>query len=196
MVFSISNFPTDVISLNQDEENLYIGTKTGLFKIIKGTDIPLPFGPDRYAVHAIYPTENAVYVGDDFAFYSYDRGEDSWSKVLNFGIKDIVELKNDLYLLGVNNQLIKYRTSDGDAIGADSTWILLPYFNVYDIDSDGDVLYCASYAGVYYYEPETELYKVIYNLPRVRYDYIFVMDDTLVTLSNDVIYSLPIEYRD
>ncbi|UCG92869.1 MAG: hypothetical protein JSV97_03950 [candidate division WOR-3 bacterium] len=196
MVFSISNFPTDVISLSQDEENLYVGTKTGLFKIIKETDIPLPFGPDRYAVHAIYPTENAVYVGDDFAFYSYDRGEDSWLKVLNFGIKDIVELKNDLYLLGVNNQLIKYRTSEGDAIGADSNWILLPYFNVYDIDSDGEVLYCASYAGIYYYEPETELYKVIYNLPRIRYDYIFVMDDTLVTLSNGVIYSLPLEYRD
>lgn len=196
MVFSISNFPTDVISLSQDEENLYIGTRSGMFKIIKGTDIPLPFGPDRYAVHAIYPTEHAIYVGDDFALYSYHRGEKSWSKMLNLGVKDIIELNDELYLLGVNNQLIKYRTGESDAAGADTNWILLPYFNIYDIDTDGDVLYCASYAGMYYYEPHTEFYKVIYNLPRVQYDYVFVIDDTLVTVSNDVIYSLPIEYRD
>lgn len=196
IAFTLSNFPTDILSLGQDEECVYVGTRSGLFKIIKGTDVPIPFGPDRYSVHAVYPTADAIFVCGDFAVYKYNRKQNRWSKVLNYGVKDIVELKDELYLLGVNNQLIKYHTLQGDVSSADTNWILLPYFNIYDIDTDGEVLYCASYAGIYYYEPDTELYKVIYNLPRVKYDYIFVVDENIVTVSNKVIYRLPIEYRD
>jgi hypothetical protein len=194
MVTTISNFPTSILSVSEDEKNVYVGTRTGLFKIIKGTNESVPFGPDRYAVYAIHPTANAVFVGDEFAFYRYDRAEDAWSRLLQFGIKDIVEITDDMYLLGVNNQLIRYR--DMQTVSEDTNWILLPYFNIYDIDTDNDVLYCASHAGMYYYEPTTELYKVIYNLPREKYDNVFVINDTLITSAERVIYKLPITYRD
>lgn len=196
MIFSISNFSTNILCLSQDEKYMYVGTNSGLFKIANGTKTPVPFGPDRYAVHVVYPMDNEIYVGGETGFYKYNREYNKWLKELSFGIKDIVELKGVLYLLGVNNQIIKYKNIQDDSLKSDTTWILLPYFNIYDIDTDGEVLYCASYAGINYYEPGTEFYKVIYNLPRIKYDYVFAVDNNILAVSDKNIYSLPIEYRD
>ena len=156
----------------------------------------MPFGPDRYAVYVVYPMDNEIFVGSETGFYKYNREFNKWLKEISFGVKDIVELKGALYLLGVNNQIIKYKNIQHDSLKSDTTWILLPYFNIYDIDTDGEVLYCASYAGINYYEPGTEFYKVIYNLPRIKYDYVFAVDNNILAVSDKNIYSLPIEYRD
>ncbi len=197
MMFSLSNFTTDVLALDSDDQYIYVGTNSGLFKMYKGTTEPILFGPDRFAVYAIHSTKDEVFVGGEFAFYKYNREKDKWSKTLPYGVKDIIEIKEELYLLGVNNQIIRYRNNGMDDTGDINTnWILLPYFNIYNIDTDNEVLYCASYAGIYYYEPETELYKVIYNLPRIKYNYVFIVDDNIVAVSSNNIYSLPIKYRD
>lgn len=194
MIFTISNFTTDVHDLNSDDQYVYIGTNSGLFKMYKGTSELLPFGPDRFPVYAIYSTKDEIFIGGEFAFYKYNKERKLWSKVLPYGVKDIVEIEHELYLLGVNNQVMKYNTSD--SAYADSNWTLLPYFNIYQIDTDNRFLYCASYAGIYYYEPETELYRVVYNLPRIKYDYVFIIEDNIVAVSRNTIYSLPLKYRD
>lgn len=196
MEFTVSNFKSDVICLSSDEQYIYAGTNSGLFRIIKGTNKPIQFGPDQYPVYAVYPMKEEIYVGGEFGFYKYYKKENRWSEIINYGIKDIVEVKNELYLLGVNNQLIKYQTIQSDSSASDQDWIVLPYFNIYDIDTDNEILYCASYAGVYYYEPATEFYKVIFGLPRIKYDYIFIVDDNILAVSNQNIYRLPIKYRD
>jgi hypothetical protein len=196
MLFSISNFATDVLVLNSDSMHIYIGTRSGLFKMYKGTSTTVPFGPDRFPVYSILPVQDDIFVGGEFALYKYTREKNEWSKVLPYGVKDIIEIKDELYLLGLNNQVIRYRKVHDNASDIDTSWILLPYFNIYDIDTDNEVLYCASYAGIYYYDPKTDLYKVIYNLPRIKYDYIFVVGDNIVSVSGGNIYSLPIKYRD
>ncbi|KPJ72378.1 hypothetical protein AMJ52_06515 [candidate division TA06 bacterium DG_78] len=188
--FTVSNFKTSILCLSSDAQYTYVGTKSGLYRIAKGSSEPLQFGPAQNPVHAVYPTDDAIYVGGEFGFYKYTKADEHWSEIINQGIKDIAEIKNEFYLLGVNNQLIKYWNS------SDTGWILLPYFNIYDIDTDSEVLYCASYAGVYYYEPTTEFYKVIFDLPRIRYDYIFVIGDDILAVSNQHIYRLSIAYRD
>ena len=196
VVLTISNFKNNIICLNSDENYFYIGTNSGLFKMLKGTNELLEFGPGRYAVYAVYPTSNEVYVGAENGFYKYNRTENKWLKVINIGIKNIIEIKNELYLLGLNNQLIKYQKMPTDSTVSDTNWLLLPYFNIYDIDTDNEMLYCASYAGIYYYEPTTELYKLIFDLPRIKYDYLFIVDNNILAVSNTNIYRLPIKYRD
>ena len=113
-----------------------------------------------------------------------------------YGVKDIVGLKDAVYALGTNNQIMCSSNTLTDSLTPDSGWVLLPYFNIYDIDTDNEVLYCATYAGIYYYEPESSLYRVIYNLPRIHYEYVFVIDNALITVSENSIYSLPLEFRD
>lgn len=197
MIFSISNFTTEVHELDSDEQYIYVGTHSGLFKMYKGTSEPIPFGPDRFPVYAIHSTQDAIFVGGEYAFYKYSKVNKMWLTVLPYGVKDIAEIEDELYLLGVNNQIIKYKKTQGDDLGnVDTNWILLPYFNIYDIDNDNEVLYCASYAGIYYYEPHTELYKVVYNLPRIKYDYVFLTENNIVAVSRSTIYSLPLKYRD
>lgn len=197
VIFSISNFTTDIYELDSDEQYIYVGTHSGLFKMYKGTSKSVPFGPDRFPVYAIHATEDAIYVGGEFAFYKYSKEDDVWLKILPYGVKEISEIKDELYLLGVNNQIIKYKRTQGEDLGnIDTNWILLPYFNIYDIDTGNEVLYCASYAGIYYYDPDTELYKVINNLPSIKYDYVFLTDDNIVAVSRGTIYSLSLKYRD
>jgi hypothetical protein len=191
--FPIGDFTNDVLALSSDSQYIYAATRSGLFKIIRGTSNEIPFGPNRYAVYYVYPTEDAVYAGGEFGLYRYDRSADQWTTVFDFGVKDIVGLKGNIYALGTNNQIMR---APNDSLTADSNWFLLPYFNIYDIDTDNEVLYCATYAGIYYYEPETSLYKVIYNLPRIYYDYVFVIDKALIAVAKEAIYSLPLEYRD
>ncbi|KPK63881.1 hypothetical protein AMJ83_05395 [candidate division WOR_3 bacterium SM23_42] len=194
--FPVGNFNTNVLSLGSDEDNIYVGTRSGMYKIIKGSSIEIPFGPDRYAVYYIHPTEKAVYVGGEFALYKYNKVIEGWSTIYNFGVKDIVSIENDIYSLGLNNQIIRYSDVVDDSLGTDSSWMLLPYFNIYDIDTDNDVLYCATYSGIYYYDPASATYKVIYNLPRIHYDYVFVIDERILAISKNSAYSLPLEYRD
>jgi hypothetical protein len=196
MEFPVGDFNNDVLTLNSDSGYIYAGTRSGLFKIERGTNNEIPFGPDRYAVYYVYPTEDAVYAGGEFALYKYSRGDETWTTVFNFGVKDIVELKDDIYALGTNNQIMRSPGTHTDSLTPDSSWILLPYFNIYDIDADDEVLYCATYAGIYYYEPDASLFRVIYNLPRIPYEYVFIIDGTLIAVSRNAVYSLPLEYRD
>ena len=95
-------------------------------------------------------------------------------------------------MLGLNTQLMRY-TPKADA---DTNWSMLPYFNINDIDTDGSVVYCASFAGVAYYDPGTELYKIIYTLPRQQYRYVFVIEDNIFAVSDNNVLSLPSRYRD
>jgi len=196
ITLTLRTLDTDILCLSSDNTYIYVGTNSGLLKIYKNTTEPIPFGPDRYPVNTVYSTEDNVFVGGEFAFYQYNKEKEFWVKVLPFGVKDIVEINDNLYLLGVNNQIIRYSKGDQDLLGSDTNWILLPYFNIYDIDTDHEVLYCASYAGIYYYEPETELYKVVYNLPRVKYKYVFLADTNIIAVTDKNIYSLPTAFRD
>jgi len=194
--FPVSDFTKNVLALGSDSENIYVGTSSGLFKIVKDTQSKIPFGPELYAVYYVYPTADAVYVGGEFALYEYVREKKEWMTVLNFGVKDIVAIKNTIYALGTNNQIMRYSDAPSDSLAADTSWYLLPYFNIYDIDTDNEVLYCATYAGIYYYDPTSSLYKAIYNLPRIDYGYVFCVDNTILAISRDAVYSLPLEYRD
>jgi len=194
--FPVSDFTTNILALGSDSENIYVGTSAGLFRIIKGTQSKVPFGPEQYAVYYVYPTEDAVYVGGEFALYRYAREQREWMTVLNFGVKDIVAIKNEIFALGTNNQIMRYSNIADDSLTADTSWYLLPYFNIYDIDTDNEVLYCATYAGIHYYDPASSLYKAIYNLPRIDYEYVFFVNNTILAISRDAIYSLPLEHRD
>jgi hypothetical protein len=196
MEFPIGTFNKNVLSLARDEKNIYVGTHSGAFRIIEGTGEPLLFVPATQAVNIIYPTSQAIYVGGDLGMYKYDRDAEVWSTLLNFGTKDIVEIAGDIYSLGTNNQIILHPGAAKDSTATDTNWVLLPYFNIYDIDTDGTALYCATYSGVYYYEPMSASYRIIYNLPRINYEHVFVVDDRLFALSKNLIYSLPLEYRD
>jgi len=196
MLFPIADFDNSVLAVSTDGNNIYIGTAYGMFRVLDGSNEPFEFGPDKYPVNAVYVTEKNVYVGGEVAFYRYEKRTMTWSKVINRGIKDIVEINNEFYLLSTDNQLIKYRDGASDSLSNDTNWVLLPYFNVYDIDTDHEVLYCASYAGVAYYDPKDQLYKVMYNLPRIKFNYVFVADSDLIAVSDQGIYRLPVKYRD
>ena len=186
----------DILAIDSDSSYIYAATLSGLFRIAQGTSIEMPFGPQRYAVYYVYPTEEAVYAGGEFALYKYSRDDRTWTTALGFGVKDIVRLQDDIYALGTNNQIMRVLDEPVDSLAPDSGWVLLPYFNIYDIDTDGDVLYCATYSGIYYYVPEASLYRIIYNLPRMQYDYVSVINDQLVAVGKNSIYSLPLEHRD
>ena len=194
--FSVGGFTNDILAIASDSSYIYAATHSGLFRIAQGTSIEMPFGPQRYAVYYVYPTEEAVYAGGEFALYKYSRDDRTWTTALGFGVKDIVRLQDDIYALGTNNQIMRVLDEPVDSLAPDSGWVLLPYFNIYDIDTDGDVLYCATYSGIYYYVPEASLYRIIYNLPRMQYDYVSVINDQLVAVGKNSIYSLPLEHRD
>ncbi len=196
LTLTISNFKNGIISVNSDATNIYVGTNVGLFKIIKNTEEPLQFGPEKFRVNVVYPTEGNIYVGGEIGFYGYDRETDKWSKLLNQGIKDIVDFNDEFYLLSVENQLIKYQKTLKDSLASDTTWSLLPYFNIYDIDTDSQVIYCASHSGIHYYEPETGFYKKIFNLPSIKYDYVFIDRDNILAIAKGSIYRLAIKDRD
>jgi hypothetical protein len=193
--FPTETFNRDILTLSKDSENIYVGTRSGAFMIIAGSGEAIPFGPATQAVYTIHTTADAVYIGGEIGMYKYDREDREWSTVLNFGIKDIVQVRDDMYSLGTNNQLIRYSLT-ADSTQGTADWSLLPYFNVHDIDTDDSVVYCATYAGAYYYEPATGSYRIIYNLPRVQYEYVHVIEDRLMAISGNLIYSLPLEYRD
>jgi len=195
VMITMSTSTNDIITLADDDSCLYIGTRSGMYKMYENTHDMIGFGPDRFSVNAIHVDPDHIFAGGEYALYEYDRTGQKWSKLLPFGIKDITQIDNKLYLLSTNNQLLHYTISD-PVIEADTQWVLLPYFNIYDIAVDQDVVYCASYAGVHYYEPETGLYKVIYNLPRVRYDHVYIADDHIMAVADNALYSLPTKYRD
>jgi len=200
LVFPIADFQSKILSLTADQSHLYIGTSDGMFGLLLNTREPYEFGPDRLPVYAVYATADHIYAGGEMALYRYERSAEKWSKIINHGIKDIVPVKNELYLLSVNNQLIRYREPGPDSLSgggnSDTSWTLLPYFNVYDIDADSEVLYCASYAGVAYYDPADQLYKTIYNLPRIPFTAVYICDSEILAVSSLGIYRLPTRLRD
>ncbi|MEO0141887.1 MAG: hypothetical protein ABIL70_05355 [candidate division WOR-3 bacterium] len=191
-VAPVGQLPALVLSLNSDEKYLYIGTNSGMFRMIKGTDAFLQFGPDKFAIYTIYTTPQNIYVGGEFAFYDYNKTTHRWEERLNRGIKDIIETEKSLYLLTTNNQLVSYQKNQSQE--NDTNWLLLPYFNIYDIETDGKVVYCATFAGLNLYDPATELYQPIYELPRIKYDYIILTDEEILALSEERIYRLPLKY--
>lgn len=192
---ALSSSPDDIITLNADNDNLFIGTTQGMYVLAKISDKLEDFGPSKYPVYTVYPDFDRILVGGEFGLYSYNRNDSSWIQAFPFGVKDIVKLKDEYYLLGVNNQLLRYKPYTADTI-IDTNWIMLPYFNIYDIDADSEVVYCASYAGMYYFEPQSELFKVIYNLPRIKYDHVFVINQDILVVSSKGIFKLPGKYRD
>jgi hypothetical protein len=185
----------DIMTLADDDSCYYIGTRSGMYKMYKGMQDLIAFGPDRFSVNAIHVTHDHIYAGGEYALYEFDRASKQWSKILPFGIKDITQIDTRLYLLSTNNQLLYYSIPVSND-NSDTSWVLLPYFNIYDIAAGDNMVYCASYAGVHYYEPETGLYKVIYNLPRIHYYYISVAQDRILAVAGNALYSLPLKYRD
>lgn len=194
--FPTETFSDDVLTLQTDSKNIYIGTRSGAFRIIEGSGDAILFGPSRGAVYALLPTSYAVYVGGEFGLYKYEKESGVWSTVLSFGTKDIVQVRDDIFTLGTNNQIMRFPGPIADSIPDSTGWELLPYFNIYDIDADDTVIYCATYSGVYYYEPGSGNYRIIYNLPRIPYERVYVIDDQLMAVSDNVIFMLPLEYRD
>lgn len=192
MEFPTETFDREILTLRTDSRDIYVGTNRGAFRITEGSGDATFFGPTDGAVYAIHPKPQAVYLGGEFGFYKYDKESNEWFTLLNFGTKDIVEAQENIYTLGTNNQIIRFPSTMTDS----STWELLPYFNIYDIDTDGTVVYCATYSGVYYYEADGKHYRIIYNLPRINYEHVNVIDDRLMAISDNVIYLLPLEYRD
>jgi hypothetical protein len=195
VLVTISTLPKRILTLAHDDSCMYIGTNSGMFKLYSGTHEPIEFGPDRFPVYAIHVLDDYIYAGGELALYAFDRTHRAWSEVLPFGIKNITRLDNQLYLLSRNNQLLYYNIPDSASV-TDTPWIMLPYFNIYDIAADSEVVYCASYAGAHYYEPNTRQYRVIYNLPRLKYQYIYVAKDRILAVTDKALYSLPIRYRD
>jgi hypothetical protein len=198
LVFPITEFQSNILSITVDQSHLYIGTSDGMFGLIADTREPYEFGPDRLPVYAVHATADYIYAGGEMALYRFDRRVEKWSKILNYGIKDIVQVKDELYLLSVNNQLMSYHEPKIDSLPGDSaaSWTLLPYFNVYDIDADSEVLYCASYAGIAYYDPADKLYKTIYNLPRIPFTAVYILDSEILAVSSQGIYRLSTRLRD
>lgn len=193
----ITHFGNNIITLNFDQTSIYVGTVDGMYKILKETREPIEFGPDRYPVYVIYPSNEQIFVGGEFATYRFDQRLNQWFQVMPWGTKDICEVKSNFYFLTVDNQLIKYKPfGDSILIDNDTNVILLPYFNIYDIDSDGKILYCATGSGINYFDPETQLYNPVYNLPRIKYNYVAVVNEDIIAVSDNCIYRLPIKYRD
>ncbi|MEO0156470.1 MAG: hypothetical protein ABIL07_05100, partial [candidate division WOR-3 bacterium] len=182
---------------NFDQTSIYVGTVDGMYKILRETREPIEFGPDRYPVYVIYPSNEQIFVGGEFATYRFDQRLNQWFQIMPWGAKDICEVKSNFYFLTVDNQLIRYKPlGDSILVDNDTNVILLPYFNIYDIDSDGKILYCATGSGINYFDPETQLYNPIYNLPRIKYNNVAVVNEDIIAISDNCIYRLPIKYRD
>ncbi len=193
----IINLNKKIMALSVDELSIYIGTDDGMYKILKETREPIEFGPDRYPVYVIYHYNEQIFVGGEFATYRFDQRFNRWFQIMPWGTKDICEVKSSLYFLTLGNQLIQYKPfEDSTKAENDTNVILLPYFNIYDIDSDGKSLYCATGSGINYFEPEPQLYNPVYNLPRIKYNYVAVVNEDIIAVSDNCIYRLPIKYRD
>jgi len=190
-------FRNTVLTLNFDEFSIYVGTDDGMYRILRESNEPLDFGPDRYPVYIIFPTKNQLFVGGEFATYRFDRSTNKWFPLLSRGAKDICEANHIIYFLTTDNQLIQYAPLHDYTLSENDTLpIVLPYFNIYDIDSDGKILYCATASGINYFDPERQLYNPVYNLPRIKYNYVAVIDEDIIAVSDQNIYRLPIRFRD
>ncbi|MEO0105842.1 MAG: hypothetical protein ABIL46_00750 [candidate division WOR-3 bacterium] len=193
----ITQFGNNIITLNFDQTSIYVGTVDGMYKILRETREPIEFGPDRYPIYVIYPSDEQIFVGGEFATYRFDQRLNQWFQIMPWGAKDICEVKSNFYFLTVDNQLIRYKPlGDSILVDNDTNVILLPYFNIYDIDSDGKILYCATGSGINYFDPETQLYNPIYNLPRIKYNNVAVVNEDIIAISDNCIYRLPIKYHD
>ncbi len=190
MVFPITEFPTRVLALGADERRYFIGTEWGMFQIPRGTRESFVFGPDKNPVRSILVLDNHTYVGTDFALYRGDSAGTTWDTIMPFGVQKMLPVGSDLYCLSVSNQLIRCRPV------ADSQWILLPYFNIYDIETDSAVVYCAGYNGLNYYDPAGGFYKPIYRLPRLAYRHVFLADGHLLVVADGGFYRLAVGDRD
>jgi hypothetical protein len=189
---SLNTFNSTVRSLSDDESYIYVATSAGLYRMPKGTNDARLFGPDRFPVHVVYPRDDYLYVGGEHALYAYDKKNATWTKALPFGVRDITGIGDDLYLLSQESQLVRYHPNAEAASGIDTSYVLLPYFNINDITADGEILYCASFAGMNYYNPRTEIYGTIHDLPRIEYLYTFTAGDDIIAVSRDNIFSLPV----
>lgn len=193
----ISEFRNKVLNVSFDEFSIYVGTDNGMYKILKETNEPIAFGPERYPVYIIFPSSGQLFVGGEFATYRYDREANKWFFVINRGTKDICEINNMLYFLTTDNQLIQYYSANDSSISKDDTLpIILPYFNIYDIDTDGKFLYCATASGINYFDPEHQLYNPVYNLPRIKYNFVALTDEDIIAVGDINIYRLAVQYRD
>ncbi|MEO0206860.1 MAG: hypothetical protein ABIL22_09345 [candidate division WOR-3 bacterium] len=193
----IAQFRNAILSLSSDETNIYVGTNDGMYRILRETSEPIDFGPDKYPVYVVYPTAEQVFVGGEFATYRFDRAGGKWYKVFPRGTKDICEVARSFYFLTTDNQLIQYSPSYDSVINENDTVpIILPYFNIYDIDSDGEMIYCATGSGINYFDPKTQLYNPVYNLPLIGFNYVAVVDEYIVAISDQNIYRLAIKFRD
>uniref|UniRef100_A0A7C4XL35 Uncharacterized protein n=1 Tax=candidate division WOR-3 bacterium TaxID=2052148 RepID=A0A7C4XL35_UNCW3 len=195
IVTPISQFSNFVLTLNFDDESIYIGTNNGMYRLIKGSDTPFEFGPSRYAINAIHISKENIYVGGELGFYQYDKNEKRWYFLLNRGVKDICETEMGLYLLTADNQLVWYQKEISDSLRENETlWVLLPFFNIYDIETDRRFVYCATHAGVNYFDPLNKTYNPVYDLPRIRYNYIILTGEDILAISDKAIYRLPLRY--
>lgn len=190
MVFPLYSFPVQVLTLSTDGQRYLIGTENGAFQIFKGTNEILEFGPRRYPVRTIMNLGDQIYLGTDNALYRFDSTGHTWKTIMPFGVKKILPVDSELYCLSPGHQLICCHP------GADSQWTLLPYFNVFDIATDGAVIYCAGYNGLNYYDPATGFYKPVYRLPRVAYRHVFIVEQHLLVVADNGLYRLALADRD
>lgn len=195
-VFPMEEFSSLILSAATSPRYFYVGTGNGMFRIERGTSEALAFGPERRPVLAIAPVGDVTYVGTDMSLSRYRAGADKWERIFPRGVKKIVPLGSEIFFLGLDNQLIIFRPGAADTVIGDSSWVLLPYFNIYDIESDSTVLYCAGYNGLSYYEPGTGLFKPIYNLPRQKFNSVLVTDQYIFAVADRLIYRLPVTNRD
>ncbi len=193
----LTQFRNQILSLGMDNVNIYVGTDNGMYRIIKETTQPLEFGPDQNPVYVIHSVGDRLYVGGELALYLFDKQTEKWYTIFNRGVRDISEVATGLYFLTTDNQLIEYASIvDSAKAEQDTNIIILPYFNIYDIDSDGKILYCATGSGINYYDPETRLYTPLYQLPRIKYNYVGLIGDDIIAVSDYNIYRLSKQYRD
>lgn len=196
LVFPIRDFSSAILAMAADNQYLYIGTGTGMFRIERGTSAAFPFGPDGHPVYAIAPVGDKTYVGTEYSLYRYLSPSGVWDRIFPRGVKKVIPVGSDIFFLSMDNQLLRYLPRNDGKPASDSDWVLLPFFNIYDIETDNSVLYCASYNGLNYFEPGTGLYKPIYDLPRQKYNSVLVADQFIFALSDNLIYRLPISGRD
>jgi hypothetical protein len=196
MVFPIDRFNSMILTAAVSPRYFYVGTGTGLFRIERGTSEAMAFGPHKQAVFSIASVGDMTYAGTDRALFRYRTGTDQWDLIFPRGVKKIIPLGPAIFFLSLDNQLIKFQPGPGDTMIGDSSWVLLPYFNIYDIETDGAVLYCAAYNGLNYYEPGTGLIKPVYGLPRQKYGSVLVADRFVFCVGDRLLYRLPLSYRD
>jgi len=195
-VFPMDEFSSVILSAASSPQYFYVGTGNGMYRIERGTSEALTFGPEKQPVLAIAPVGDITYVGTDLSLFRYWTSADKWERIFPRGVKKILPLGSQLFFLSLDNQLIVFKPGAGDTLIGDSSWVLLPYFNIYDIESDSVVLYCAGYNGLSYYEPGTALLKPIYNLPRQKFNSVLITDQYIFAVADRLIYRLPVANRE